>query len=473
MTLTWLNHLLYTLICQGLFLLTLWLLGKTWTAWQYLQAWEQRYGRFLARQQRAQARSRSALPGLAQAPECAECQAEAGQPLLVVPTPPSYWTKINPQGRPREIQPTWQACPFETCRYYGWPGLGNLTANGHPNRARPRQWQCLACGQYFTETRGTVFYRRREAPQLVRQVLTALAEGLNIEGTARLCQVEVETVETWLKLATAHFEQLSAYLGHHLQIEQIQLDDLYVRLRAVQSQPGSSRRCVWLYNAFDPVSKFWLTFSLGDRSLPTVQHLVHILTSQLNPGCIPHFLTDGEASFEAAILTHFGQWHEVTPPDQPHAQPRPRWLPQPNLHYAQVIKHRRGRRLLYVTSRLVFGHLETLLDTLATHGWSLNTALIERFNLTLRQHVPALGRRTLALVQTKLTLSRQLTLVQTYTNFCLPHATLSLPAAGSSRPSSLRTPAMALVLTDRVWSLEELLLWRVPPLESRPVGVGG
>ena len=387
MALSWLNHLCDTLICHGLFLLTLWLLRDIWKVWRYLQAWEQRYQRFLAQQQRAQVRAQSALPGLAQAPACAECQAEAGQPQSLAPSPPPRWVKRAPQGRPREIQPTWQACPFEACRYYGWPGLGNLTANGHPNSARPRQWHCQACNQFFTETRGTVFYRRREAPQLVRQVLTTLAEGLNIEGIARLCQVEVETVETWLKLATSHFEQLSVYLCHHLQIEQIQLDDLYVRLRAAQAQTRSSRRCAWLYNAFDPVSKFWLAFSLGDRSLATVQRLVHRLTSQLNLGCIPYFLTDGEASFETAILTHFGQWQEITPPDQPQAQPRRRWLPQPNLHYAQVIKHRRGRRLLYVTSRLVFGRLEILLDTLATHGWSLNTALIERFNLTLRQHV--------------------------------------------------------------------------------------
>jgi hypothetical protein len=30
---------------------------------------------------------------------------------------------------------TWQFCPDEDCLYYGWPGLGNLTSNGHPNRA--------------------------------------------------------------------------------------------------------------------------------------------------------------------------------------------------------------------------------------------------------------------------------------------------------------------------------------------------
>ena len=40
-------------------------------------------------------------------------------------------------------------------------------------------------------------------------------------------------------------------------------------------------------------------------------------------------------------------------------------------------------------------------------------------------HVPALDRRTLALVQFDLALSRQPIPVQTYTNFCLPHAALA------------------------------------------------
>jgi IS1 family transposase len=346
-----------------------------------------------------------------------------------------------------------------------------LTANGHPNHRRPRQWLCQACHGFFIETRGTAFYRRREAPEFVRQVLTSVAEGLNVEATARLHRVQVETVETWFALATTHFEQLATYLYRNLQVEQVELDDLFVRLRAVQSSTGSPRRCAWLYNAFDPVTKFWLAFSLGDRSLSTVQHLVHRLVSLLPPGCVPAFLTDGEASFEAALLTHFGHWLPVTPPDQPQASPRRRWLPLPNLHYAQIVKHRRGRRLLYVTPRLVFGQLDQLLSTLTNHGWALSTALIERFNLTLRQHAPALGRRTLALVQSDLTLYRQLILAQTYINFCLPHATLTLPHHTPGRSSV--TPAMALGLTDRVWSLEEMLLWRVPPTRPTTLATGG
>ena len=126
-------------------------------------------------------------------------------------------------------------------------------------------------------------------------------------------------------------------------------------------------------------------------------------------------------------------------------------------------KRRLRRRLVSVKHRLVRGQLKPIKAKLAEHGWSINTAFIERFNLTLRQHVPALRRRVLALARSEAGLQHQLTLVQLYYNLCLPHQ--GLPQAGREervRPQA-QTPAMALGLTDQLWRLEELLLIRVPP----------
>jgi hypothetical protein len=68
-------------------------------------------------------------------------------------------------------------------------------------------------------------------------------------------------------------------------------------------------------------------------------------------------------------------------------------------------------------------------------------------------------------------LHQQLALYHTYYNFCLPHASLRRPlpqplptnGAGSARCWQPCTPAMAAGLTDHVWSLKEVLLYRVPP----------
>ena len=126
------------------------------------------------------------------------------------------------RGRRQVVKPTWQYCDDPDCRYYGWPGSGNLRANGYPNGGRWRQWHCLACRQFFIETRGTPLDRRSVAPNVVHQVLTGLTEGLSPEATARLFELEPETVAQWLALAANHFEALPAYLSQNLELEQVQ-----------------------------------------------------------------------------------------------------------------------------------------------------------------------------------------------------------------------------------------------------------
>ena len=131
----------------------------------------------------------------------------------------------------------------------------------------------------------------------------------------------------------------------------------------------------------------------------------------------------------------------------------------------------RHRRLVRVTHRVVFGTLETVTQVLAPYGWQINTALVERLNLDLRHHVAAIGRRVNTLCKHEAGLRQQLILYQVYHNFVLPHASLRQPwpvseptnGAGSSKVWQLCTPAMAAGLTDHVWSLKEVLLYRVPP----------
>jgi hypothetical protein len=103
---------------------------------------------------------------------------------------------------------------------------------------------------------------------------------------------------------------------------------------------------------------------------------------------------------------------------------------------------------------------------------------VERINLNLRQHVAAVGRRVTTLCKGEGGLRQQLALYHAYDNFCLPHASLRVPlpqslpthGTGSAKTGRPRTPAMAAGLTERVWTLREVLLLRVPPW-PQPVGV--
>jgi hypothetical protein len=134
--------------------------------------------------------------------------------------------------------------------------------------------------------------------------------------------------------------------------------------------------------------------------------------------------------------------------------------------------------LVGVHYRVVFGTLAGVKRVLAATGWQINTAFIERVNLSIRQHVAAVGRRVATLCKGETGVRRQLMLYQVYYNVCLPHASLRLPLAqpqptngtGSAKRWQPRTPAMTAGLTDRVWTLREVLLFRVPPW-LQPAGV--
>src|SRR5262249_15728535 len=158
--------------------------------------------------------------------------------------------------------------------------------------------------------------------------------------------------------------------------------------------------------------------------------------------------------------------------------PKPRWMPRPELLYAQVIQTVRRRRLARVRHRVVFGTLEAVKHVLARLGWHINTAFVERLNLTVRQQVAAVGRRVSTLCKSEDGWRQQVAVFHGYDNFCLPHASVRQPVpqpepthgSGSARQWRPCTPAMAAGLPDHVWTLREVLLFRVPPW-PQPVGV--
>ena len=242
-------------------------------------------------------------------------------------------------------------------------------------------------------------------------------------------------------------------------------------LRAAEAIKRLERSPSWVWVAMDPESKLLLAIDVGNRTLAMAQRVVHQIAQVLAPDCTPLFLTDGFRAYITALLSHYGHWVQPPRRQDKGPYPKPRWIPLPQLLYAQVIKTVRRRRLVRVSHRVVFGALEAVQQRLAACGWQINTAFVERINLGLRQHVAAIGRRVNTLCKGEEGLRQQLALYHTYYNFCLPHASLrhALPqpepthGTGSTRQWRPWTPAMRAGLMDRVWTLREVLLYRVPP----------
>jgi len=151
---------------------------------------------------------------------------------------------------------------------------------------------------------------------------------------------------------------------------------------------------------------------VGSRTLAMAQRVVHQVTEVVAPGCVPLFLTDGLKDYATALLTHFGQWMHPERRQERGPMPKARWIPLPELLYAQVVKSYRRRRIVGVTHRVVFGTRLAIEQILTRCGWTINTAFVERLNLDIRQRVAATGRRVNTLCQGEAGLRDQLVLFQ-------------------------------------------------------------
>jgi transposase-like protein len=292
--------------------------------------------------------------GFIKKPPCDACEHSSDPPPQTPSCPPP---RMEPtRGRRRHVDTSMHFCPNPACAYRGWVGWGNLRANGHPNGGPWRQLLCVVCRRYFLETLGTLFHGKRVAVELIVRVIACLAEGLGIRGTARVFEVDPNTVLQWLVEAAEQLQAFSRHVLHDVRVRQVQLDELFALLSAVKAGEVSEAEAIerlermsqWVWVAMDPESKLLLAIDVGHRTLAMAQRVVHQVAQVLAPDCAPLFLTDGFREYLTALLTHYGSWvqpprRQVTGP-----APKPRWMPQPQLLYAQVVKTVRRRRLVDV-----------------------------------------------------------------------------------------------------------------------------
>ena len=168
--------------------------------------------------------------------------------------------------------------------------------------------------------------------------------GLGIRGTARVFEVDPNTVLQWLVEAADQLQAFSRHILHDVRVRQVQLDELFALLSAVKDGEVSGAEAIarlerapqWVWAAMDPESKLLLALDVGDRTLAMAQRFVHHVTQVLAPDCAPLFLTDGFREYMTALLTHFGHWLQPsaakpTVPRRSHAGCRcrsysmPRW----------------------------------------------------------------------------------------------------------------------------------------------------
>src|SRR5947199_9159125 len=133
----------------------------------------------------------------------------------------------------------------------------------------------------------------------------------------------------------------------------------------------------------------------------------------------------------------------------------------PHLHIGTVIKRTEKKRVVEITRQMAYGLLDQAEQLLQLSGGGnvLNTAFIERLNGTMRERLASLTRKCRHAAARLHALHTGMYLIGCTYNFCVAHPRLSQ----AKQWGRACTPAMASGLTDHVWSVCELLQYKVAP----------
>jgi IS1 family transposase len=264
-------------------------------------------------------------------------------------------------------------------------------------------------------------------------IITALCEGNSIRATARMTGANKETV---MKLMVEAGEFASAYqdIAHRkLTTARVEADEIWAFVGAKQRRavrPGDGD--IWTFTALDADTKLMVTWLVGGRNQENFDTFMVDLRSRLTRRI--QLTTDGHGSYLTAVRRAF-QVGEID--------------------YAQLVK--------------TYGQVETGVD--ASRRYSppvctgaekvrligrpdpelVSTSYVERSNLTLRMQSRRFTRLTNAFSKKAENHAHAVSLFFLHYNYCRPHQTLT-KAAGKKT-----TPAMASGLTDKVWTVRDVI----------------
>ena len=229
---------------------------------------------------------------------------------------------------------------------------------------------------------------------------------------------------------------------------------------------GRSLGTTWIWRAFAPEFRLRLASLAGNRNLYNARRLLRKIQGRLE-GSLPLFTSDSLKHYADVLLELFGQWERPQPTGLPGRPCKSHRVPSPDLRYAQVHKEREGGRVVKVTRTIIFGKRRTVEAQAASlkradgSEGQINTAYIERDNLTLRQELRRLTRKTLGFSKNRRELQHALDFIDAHDNFVKPHRSMRLKQSfDESHLWTPRTPAMAAGISDHLWTLEELLCYR-------------
>jgi IS1 family transposase len=374
-----------------------------------------------------------------------------------------------------------QPCPNPECPHYRRMQQGNVSAIATylTQSGKRRVLRCRTCATHFAETRETIFFDLRTSEEKVMMALKMLLVRVDLTGISFVLGVTEETVLAWLRRAAQQAEEINRHLLRDLPVTQVQLDEMWNFIErkhacetdaAGESLPTSEDGRQWVWVSFAPECRLMIAAIVGPRTLDTAKEVVAATKARV--AGIPAFFSDGFTCYLAALIAAF---HIVTTFARTGKRGRPRkpvCEPHPELIYGQLVKQKKHGKLRTLSTRVVLGA-----ERLTHLGLTISTALVERVNLTLRQALAPLARKTSSFCKDRERMRQRVVFFQAFYNVARPHMSLRqpLPLHERTRQGAIcprwreRTPGMAAGLTDHVWTFRELLTANFEPLDSQSI----
>jgi IS1 family transposase len=194
----------------------------------------------------------------------------------------------------------------------------------------------------------------------------------------------------------------------------------------------------------DRASRFVVAWASGPRDETLAEEIVTATRERTGASAAITYITDGWEAYETAVKRAY--WERDV------WEGNPNWAiltPTDRVRLTQAIKHRQGRRLARVEVRATIGEAAELPYAVC----------LERLNGTLRDRLGCLTRKTHAFAKDTATWDALFGLALFAHNWIRPHDALRRPLVEpiDGRRYERRTPAMALGLTDHLWTWEEFL----------------
>jgi transposase-like protein len=285
---------------------------------------------------------------------------------------------------------------------------------------------------------------------LIVIVVTLLTYGCPVQAIVHAFGLDERTVADWRDRAGAHCQSV-----HQEVVEQGKLDLMHVQADEIRVK--GCKMIAWMGLAMMVSTRLWLggvvqiarDRNLADRLLSQVRRCAMCLRPLL-------VITDGWGAYPGSIRRAFREKVKRT-----QGVGRACLQIWPQLHIGTVIKRTEKKRVVEITRRMAHGLVskaEFLLQA-SQGGVLLNTAFIERLNGTFRERLACLTRKSRHAARRLKNLEMGMYLIGCTYNFCFPHHELSK----TKHVGSPCTPAMAAGLSDHIWSISELLSYRIAP----------